>query len=266
MWIQGALVNSCVTSHYSNFSLGSIIFTSAQNHWDAHAFSIQKIILTILFCNKHTKCKQGFVRKKKKNKSNKAILLKVFHVRSQLYCCFQGRSAPGLTISGIVHVQMATHIKSVEGSESWCSTHLWTPHEWSTLGLQLGRVFWVVLEETKGNSIESNRKEYVRKFSLFIIPVMVVSAAFAEVLFCNGLCTHTVTWLFELGQTTRAKGGIRTWSALSKLSEHSVGKLINDQARLLRVADVSTVFARLLRTRQLLFLLDSKMKEQLSKL
>lgn len=43
---------------------------------------------------------------------------------------------------------------------------------------------------------------------------MVVSAVHIEVLFCDGLHTHTVTWLFELRET----GRIRIQGAVSKLT------------------------------------------------
>lgn len=48
---------------------------------------------------------------------------------------------------------------------------------------------------------------------------MVVSAVHIEVLFCDGLRTHTVAWLCELRET----GGIRIQGALSKLTQHFVG-------------------------------------------
>lgn len=95
---------------------------------------------------------------------------------------------------------------------------------------------------------------------------MVVPAVLVEVLFCDGLCTHTVTRLFELGKTTREKGRIKIWGALSNLSQCSLGKVINNRAPLPRTVNILTVFAKPLRTSQLLLLLGGKMKQWLPKL
>lgn len=78
------------------------------------------------------------------------------------------------------------------------SEHLENNQHWGFSRGKDSELCWEKQKETT----ECRRKEDVRKFSGFIIWVMVVSAVLVEVLFSNGLCTHTVTWLFELGKTT----------------------------------------------------------------
>lgn len=68
-------------------------------------------MLTILFYNEHPKCKWGFVRNKKTK-----LFADSFPCEATTVLLLS-ENCTGADLSGIVCVQMATHIKSVEGSK-----------------------------------------------------------------------------------------------------------------------------------------------------
>lgn len=69
----------------------------------------------IAFSNKHPKCKQGFARKKEEKQSNFADS---FPLETTAIPLLSEKNCTWADLSGIARIQMATHIKSVEGSES----------------------------------------------------------------------------------------------------------------------------------------------------